>query len=85
VGFVVAAALIGWLAERGWDRSIVRMAAAMALGHVVILLLGWAWLATIVGAGKAWTVGVAPFYAATVIKTALAAVTLPAIWSLIRK
>lgn len=84
-GFVAAAALIGWLAERGWDRSLARMALAMAIGHVVILALGWGWLATLVGAAKAWMLGVAPFYAATVVKTALAAVTLPALWSLLRR
>jgi biotin transport system substrate-specific component len=85
VGFVVAAALIGWLAERGWDRSIVRMAVAMAIGHVVILALGWGWLSALVGPAKAFAVGVAPFYWATVVKTALAAVTLPAAWMLIRR
>lgn len=85
IGFVAAAALIGWVAERGWDRSIGRMAVAMAAGHIVILALGWAWLSGLIGAEKAWTVGVAPFFAATIVKTALAAVTLPALWSLLRR
>ena len=83
VGFIVAAWIVGLLAERGWDRSIVRLFAAMALGHFVIFGFGIAWLAQLVGAEKAWMLGVAPFYAATVFKTALGAVTLPAAWALI--
>jgi biotin transport system substrate-specific component len=79
-GFVVAAALCGWLAERGWDRTWKHTAIAMALGHVVILALGWAWLATLIGPGKAYAAGVAPFYAATLAKTALAVLALPLAW-----
>jgi len=79
-GFVAGAALCGWLAERGWDRSAWRTALAMSLGHVVILALGWAWLATLVGPAKAYASGVEPFYAATVAKTALAVLALPLVW-----
>ena len=78
-------ALCGWLAERGWDRSWWRTAIAMSLGHVLILLLGFLWLSTIVGAAKAYAVGVAPFYAATVAKTALAVLALPLAWNLLNK
>ncbi len=80
VGFVAGAALCGWLAQRGWDRNPWRTAVAMSAGHVLILLLGWAWLALLVGPQRAYAVGVAPFYAATVLKTALAVCALPAAW-----
>lgn len=79
-GFVVAAALVGWLAERGWDRSIGWLLLAMAAGHLVIFALGYTWLATLVGPEKAWLLGVAPFYAATLFKTALGALALPVAW-----
>jgi len=39
-GFVVAAALVGYLAERGWDRTPVRAAGLMALGNLVIYAIG---------------------------------------------
>jgi biotin transport system substrate-specific component len=84
VGFVAGAALCGWLAERGWDRSVWRTAVAMTLGHVLILALGWAWLASLVGPQKAYAAGVAPFYVATVVKTALAVCALPAVWALLK-
>ena len=73
VGFLLATALIGWLAERGWTRGWLLTLAAMTLGHIVIFVAGFAWLAPTFGAAKAWTVGVAPFAAATVAKTLLAA------------
>ena len=44
VGFVGAAWLTGWLAERGWDRRPVSTAAAMLLGNVVIYIPGTIWL-----------------------------------------
>jgi biotin transport system substrate-specific component len=83
VGFVLSAMFCGWLAERGWDRSIWRTAVAMTLGHVLILACGWAWLSTIIGAEKAYAAGVAVFYAATVAKTVLAMAVLPSTWKLI--
>src|ERR671910_1051854 len=45
VGFVLAAGLVGWLAERGWGRRLVWTALAMAIGNLVIYALGVAWLA----------------------------------------
>jgi biotin transport system substrate-specific component len=44
-GFVLAAFVTGYLAERGWDRNVTRLFAAMAIGHVVILTAGFGWLA----------------------------------------
>ena len=84
-GFLAGAVLCGWLAERGWDRSWWRTAIAMTAGHLLILLLGFLWLATIVGAAKAYAVGVAPFYAATAAKTALAVFSLPLAWKLLKR
>lgn len=79
-GFVAAAFVTGWLAERGWDRSIAWLFAAMAIGHVIILAAGFAWLAFGVrlGVEKAWLVGIAPFIAGSLVKNALGAALLPA-------
>ncbi len=79
-GFVVAALMVGLLAERGWDRSVPRLFAAMMLGHAAILALGFLWLAYGVklGVTKAAMVGVVPFLAGSLVKSALGAVLLPA-------
>lgn len=79
-GFVLAAFVTGWLAERGWDRSVLLLFAAMAVGHVAILAAGFGWLAFGLGLGaaKAWHVGIVPFLAASLVKNALGAALLPA-------
>lgn len=81
VGFLVAAAAIGALAERGWDRSGPRLLAAMALGHALIFAFGFLWLARLIGPEKAWALGMAPFFAATLVKTLLAWALVGAFWS----
>lgn len=81
VGFVVAAALVGWLAERGWDRRWSTTASAMVLGNLVIYILGVAWLSTVTGSvASAVTVGVVPFLVGDGVKVALAALLLPLAW-----
>lgn len=82
VGFVLGAGLCGWLAERGWDRSLWRAAAAMLLGHALIFVPGVAWLAALMDGTRAVQFGLTPFYAATALKTALAAAVLPLAWRL---
>lgn len=78
-GFLIAAFITGWFSDRGWDRSIVRLFAAMALGHVAILGAGYLWLAYGLqfGAQKAFAVGVAPFIAGSLVKNAIGAIFLP--------
>ena len=86
VAFPAAAYVTGLLAERGWDRRFLTAAAAMALGSLVILASGWAWLALTWGSGAAaFRLGVAPFLPGDVIKIALAAAALPAGWAVLRR
>lgn len=84
-GFIAAAFVTGWLAERGWDRSVALLFAAMAAGHIVILAAGFCWLAFGLGLGvaKAWQVGIVPFVAASLVKNALGAALMPAARNLI--
>lgn len=80
-GFVVAAFAVGWLSERGWDRTVPRLFVAMAIGHLIILAAGFGWLAfgMKLGVEKAWLVGIVPFIAASLVKNSLGAVLLPAV------
>jgi biotin transport system substrate-specific component len=74
-GFLAATFTTGWLSGRGWDRSVPWLFAAMVLGHLIILAAGFGWLALgmKLGAEKAWLVGIAPFLAASLIKSAFGA------------
>lgn len=84
VGFVVAAALVGFLAERGQDRTVATAVPAFLAGSVVVYLFGVTWLAAYldVGATEAMGLGMTPFVVGDLIKVALAGVMLPAAWRL---
>ncbi len=82
VGFVIAAFLVGWLSERGWDRKVATTVFAMALGSIVIYLAGSLWLAHFVGWDNVLGVGVLPFLVGDGLKIAFAATALPSGWAL---
>ncbi len=85
-GFLLAAMLVGSLAERGWDRNPRLTVLAMTLGTIVIFACGVLWLSVYVGSiGEAIKTGVAPFVPAALLKIALAAIVLPSAWRLIRE
>jgi biotin transport system substrate-specific component len=83
IGFILAAALVGYLVERGWDRSFPKLLVAMIAGAAVLYIPGLAWLASFIGMEKAVTFGFLPFYAGDLVKACIATLGLPAIWSLI--
>jgi biotin transport system substrate-specific component len=82
VGFVLCAALCGFLAERGADRAILKSVPAMVAGEIVMYAVGVIWL----GVGYHWGVskslseGFTPFIIGDSIKAAIAAGLLPAAW-----
>lgn len=86
VGFVVAAGVVGWLAQRGWDRRLVWAAVAMVIGNVIIYVCGVAWLAVFLGdLWGALVKGMLLFVVGDLIKIAIAALTLPGGWKLARR
>jgi biotin transport system substrate-specific component len=81
VGFVLGAGLMGWWVRRPKRREACgslseagRALAGALAAHVVILTMGWARLASMVGGEEAWTAGVAPFLAGAMAKSLAAAV-----------
>ena len=81
LGFVLSAALVGWLAQRGWGRNLATTFAAMALGTAMILGLGVLWLGAVLGWDKPiLEFGLYPFLPGAAFKIALAAVVLPLAW-----
>jgi biotin transport system substrate-specific component len=84
VGFVFCAALCGFLAERGADRSLLKSIPAMVAGEIVMYGIGVVWLGVDlhVGAGKAISLGLTPFLAGDAIKAGIAALLLPGAWKL---
>lgn len=92
-GFILLALIVGYAADRGWDRSFVRLFGAMIVADVVVFAMGFVWLAafahlgskTGLGFSTAWAKGVVPFLLGDLLKIVLAAAALPAAWGLIRR
>jgi len=74
-GFVAASVATGWAARRGWAQTWAGLVGLLLAAHGVILALGWAWLATRIGAADAWSGGVWPFLPGALAKSLLAALT----------
>ncbi len=84
VGFLAAAFVVGWLAERGWVRDVPHAVAAMLAGEVAIYVFGLAWLSRYVPASQLLALGLTPFIPGDAIKLAAAAIVLPTGWRLRR-
>lgn len=87
VGFIAAAVLTGWLAQRRWDRHFNSAVAAMLSGSVVIYSFGLPWLAKEIGTGLEGTLeaGLYPFVIGDLIKLYLAGMLLPGAWKLVKR
>jgi len=85
MGFVLAAFVVGWLCERGFDRQMKRAILAMFLGNVLLYIPGLLWLVRFTGWEKVLTVGLYPFLLGDFLKILLAGLVLPIGWKLIKK
>lgn len=84
VGFFFSAVVVGWLAERGWDRRVIPTLVAMVAGTAIIFALGVLWLGAFIGWDQpVLDLGLVPFLPGAAFKIALAAAVLPAIWRLV--
>ncbi|MBL0338528.1 MAG: biotin transporter BioY [Rhodospirillaceae bacterium] len=92
VGFLLAAYVVGYMAERGWDRKILPALLMMTAGHVIIFISGLTWLiilnpkalGLVDSLTFAYQVGLQPFWLATILKTTLAMLTMPFLWQLVK-
>jgi biotin transport system substrate-specific component len=85
VGFVIAAYIIGLLAERGLERRVRTSIIPFFVGTIIIYVCGVAWLAVMLGSiSKAIVVGLLPFLIGDTIKLIAASLVLPAAWKLVK-
>ena len=84
-GFLVAGTIMGWLANRGWDRRLRTSVVVMLIGSLIIYAFGVPWLAASIDVplGEALALGMYPFLIGDAIKLLLAAGLLPAAWKLV--
>jgi biotin transport system substrate-specific component len=83
VGFIVAAYVVGRLAERGWDRGWLVMV-AMLIGNVLLYVPGLLWLGYKIDSfDNALVFGLYPFIVGDLMKLYVAAIALPGAWALL--
>ncbi len=87
LGMVLAAFVVGYLAERGWDRNPLKALAAFAAGNVAVYLIGVPWLALFLGGSltAAFSLGALPFVVGDAVKLVVAAGGIPVAWGLVGK
>jgi biotin transport system substrate-specific component len=87
IGFVLAGALVGWLASRGGDRTPLRTVRTMVLGNLVIYAVGVPYLMGATGMDLATGMekGVVPFLVGDAIKIVIAAGLLPGAWKIFER
>ena len=76
VGFLVSALVVSGLFAKGYGDRLPVAIGVLVLGDALILGIGFAWLSTLIGAEKAFAVGVLPFLPAEALKIALATASL---------
>ncbi|MEU1194667.1 biotin transporter BioY [Streptomyces sp. NPDC005813] len=87
LGMLLASTVVGALARRGADRSVLRMAGTMLLGEAIIYAVGVPYLALATGmsASAAVAAGLTPFLIGDALKAALAMGVLPTAWKLVKR
>ena len=80
--YIFAAAIVGYAVERGLGRNPFKLFGAMLAAETVILTMGFAWMAVLFGAEKAFAYGVGPFILTDLVKIGIAACLVPAIAAL---
>jgi biotin transport system substrate-specific component len=79
-GFLAAAVVLGYLADKGMGRTILSALGLFLIGEILIFALGTGWLAALIGGEKAIAGGLLPFIPGEVLKVALATALLFAAW-----
>ncbi|MBE8469795.1 biotin transporter BioY [Streptomyces justiciae] len=87
LGMILASTVVGALARRGADRSVLRTAGAILLGEAIIYAIGVPYLAVArdMSASAAIAAGLTPFLIGDALKAALAMGLLPTAWKLIKR
>jgi biotin transport system substrate-specific component len=80
--YIIAAAIVGYAVDRGLGRNPFKLFGAMLVAEIVILAMGFAWMAYLFGLEKGFAFGVGPFIVTDLVKIALAACLVPAVTAL---
>lgn len=71
LGYLVAAFIVGKIYQSIVNKNAMKLFFAMALGNLVVYLLGFVWLSNFVGCQKAFAIGILPFVFLDLLKLAM--------------
>ena len=90
VGFVLASVALGWLAERQWDRKVLKAIVSFLIAEVIIYAVGLPWLGSYLAqvgdpapVADAFKFGLTPFIIGDLVKALAAGALLPLAWKLV--
>ena len=84
-GFLIASLVVGYLAERGWDKSVVLTFTSMTIGTLIIYLFGVIWLSYLKDLNTALVFGLLPFITPDILKICLGTCLVSAGWEISEK
>ncbi len=84
-GMTIAAAVIGYFADLGYGKTIIKCVLPLLIGTIIIFVFGIGYLSSIIGFEKAIVAGLLPFIPSELFKIALAVLIIPTIWKYIQK
>ncbi len=85
LGFLASAYLVGYLADRGWDKHWATSVFAMIFGTALIFVFGLIWLSRFIGGESVMMLGFYPYLPGAVVKIIVASVILPSVWKFVGK
>ena len=84
-GFLIASLVVGYLAERGWDKSVILTFTSMTVGTLIIYLFGVIWLSYLKDLNTALMFGLLPFITPDILKICLGTCLVSAGWEISEK
>ncbi len=84
-GFLIASLVVGYLAEKGWDKSVVLTFTSMTIGTLIIYLFGIIWLSYLKDLNTALVFGLLPFITPDILKICLGTCLVSAGWEISEK
>lgn len=92
VGFILASVALGWLAERQWDRKVLKAVVSFLIAEVIIYAVGLPWLGSYLAqmgdpkpVADAFAFGLTPFIIGDLVKAVAAGALLPLTWKLVNR
>jgi len=84
-GFLIASLVVGYLAEKGWDKSVVLTFTSMTIGTLIIYLFGVIWLSYLKDLNTALVFGLLPFITPDILKICLGTCLVSSGWEISEK